>query len=41
MRHAIGSVVRFGNITREARIIIWLLMIGFVLELLKLLARHG
>ncbi len=35
------TMVTFGDITWESRVIIWLMVVGFVLEVLKVLAHHG
>lgn len=41
MQNPLRRLIAFGDITHESRIVIWLLIVGFVLELLKMLARHG
>lgn len=40
-RHLLLHLVRFGDISKESRFLIWLLIAAFILEILKTLARHG
>ena len=41
MRLAIKTAVQFGDIAWQARTLLWLMVVGGVLEVLKLVARHA
>ena len=39
--HRLKAVVRFGDVTWPARVLLWVIVVNAVLEVLKVIARHA